>query len=123
VLGAFARVLLTFREVRLLDRTRRQDRVDELTGLPNRRTFYSAITGRLGATPTQPMAVLMVDLDRFKEVNDFLGHGYGDELSWPRGCPAFSPRVRRWPGSEGTSSGPHWPPGTRTPRAGNGPAG
>ncbi len=48
---------------------------DALTGLPNRRLF----TERLAAAPG-PVAVLLLDLDGFKEVNDTLGHGTGDGL-------------------------------------------
>ncbi|GAA3253896.1 hypothetical protein GCM10010532_102630 [Dactylosporangium siamense] len=51
---------------------------DPLTGLPNRSLF---ITRTAEAIDTQVTAsVLMLDLDRFKEVNDTLGHHYGDEL-------------------------------------------
>jgi diguanylate cyclase (GGDEF)-like protein len=51
---------------------------DALTGLPNRTLF----TDRLGETLAagRPLAVMMLDLDRFKEVNDTLGHHFGDEL-------------------------------------------
>ena len=80
VTGAFVRLSLTFREVRALAGAGRNALVDELTGLPNRRAFFSAIRKQLAAAPGRPMAVLMVDLDRFKEVNDSLGPGYGDEL-------------------------------------------
>jgi diguanylate cyclase (GGDEF)-like protein len=55
---------------------------DTLTGLPNRVNFVklveSAIAGRDGAP--QPCAVLMLDLDRFKQVNDVLGQAFGDRV-------------------------------------------
>jgi diguanylate cyclase len=57
------------------DRARRQAGTDDLTGLANRRTF----TARLAAT-AGTRAVLLLDLDRFKEVNDQHGHAVGDEL-------------------------------------------
>jgi diguanylate cyclase (GGDEF)-like protein len=55
---------------------------DPLTGLPNRRAFYDALTDRLqrGAQGGVRAALILVDLDDFKNVNDTLGHGAGDEL-------------------------------------------
>jgi diguanylate cyclase (GGDEF)-like protein/PAS domain S-box-containing protein len=50
---------------------------DSLTGLPNRRAFELAL-GRVLAGPAQPIALLQLDLDRFKWVNDTLGHPCGD---------------------------------------------
>ncbi|MER7277202.1 bifunctional diguanylate cyclase/phosphodiesterase [Dactylosporangium sp. NPDC000244] len=52
---------------------------DALTGLPNRILFNRRADAAL-ADPDAPVAVLMLDLDRFKEVNDTLGHQYGDDL-------------------------------------------
>ncbi len=51
-------------------------RRDPLTGLPNRR----ALEERLAALPVHGAAVLFVDLDRFKVINDTLGHHAGDEV-------------------------------------------
>jgi len=53
---------------------------DDLTGLANRLEFADEIAARLAASPDDPLAVLLIDLDRFKEINDTLGHGAGDEL-------------------------------------------
>jgi diguanylate cyclase (GGDEF)-like protein len=55
---------------------------DHLTGLPNRSLFRTRIGAALGGAspPAQPVAVAIVDLDRFKEVNDTLGHQSGDEV-------------------------------------------
>jgi diguanylate cyclase (GGDEF)-like protein len=55
---------------------------DPLTGLPNRRAFYDALTERLqrGPPACARAALILVDLDDFKNVNDTLGHGAGDEL-------------------------------------------
>jgi diguanylate cyclase (GGDEF)-like protein len=49
---------------------------DALTGLPNRRLFGEVADRRLASGG----AVVLIDLDRFKEVNDTLGHEVGDEL-------------------------------------------
>lgn len=63
-------------------RVARQSRVDELTGLANRRTLNERLTATLAAfrASQRSCALMMIDLDRFKQVNDTMGHPAGDEL-------------------------------------------
>ncbi|CAN5760635.1 cyclic Di-GMP phosphodiesterase RmdB [soil metagenome] len=81
LLATMARAALTFREVRALADSRRQALTDELTGLANRRSFSERVTVELAnRTGSGSAAILLIDLDRFKEINDTLGHHVGDEL-------------------------------------------
>ncbi|HEV8691740.1 MAG TPA: EAL domain-containing protein [Ideonella sp.] len=61
---------------------RRIAMVDQLTGLPNRRLFRELFEHALAVAKRsqQPMALMFIDLDRFKHINDTLGHPAGDEL-------------------------------------------
>lgn len=55
---------------------------DPLTGLPNRLLFGEQLTDRLAQSDStgRPIAVMFLDLDHFKHVNDSLGHNVGDHL-------------------------------------------
>lgn len=64
------------REEELADRAHR----DPLTGLLNRAGLHAGLPRLLAATGDSPITVTMIDLDGFKQVNDELGHGRGDEL-------------------------------------------
>ncbi|PRY14495.1 putative bifunctional diguanylate cyclase/phosphodiesterase [Kineococcus rhizosphaerae] len=78
VAGSAVRLVRLVRDLADHDRARRQATTDDLTGLANRREFM----GRLAAETARrhPLGVLLLDLDRFKEVNDQHGHAVGDEL-------------------------------------------
>lgn len=55
---------------------------DSLTGLPNRRSFEKFLEHHVGAAERfgEALAVLVLDLDHFKAVNDTYGHSWGDEV-------------------------------------------
>ena len=61
---------------------RRLAMVDQLTNLPNRRLFRELFDHALAVArrSQHPMALMFIDLDRFKHINDTLGHPAGDEL-------------------------------------------
>ena len=71
---------------------RRQVFHDPLTGLPNRLLFLENVQAALAASfaAGAAVAVLFIDLDRFKVINDSLGHHAGDDL-----LRAVAPRLRR----------------------------
>ena len=79
-LAAAVRAVLTFHEIRDLPEARRQARTGELTGLANRRALYDRCDQLLAEPRGDPMALLLLDLDGFKEINDSLGHHAGDQL-------------------------------------------
>ncbi|MBX3287008.1 MAG: bifunctional diguanylate cyclase/phosphodiesterase [Actinobacteria bacterium] len=75
----FLRFTLTLRQVRLLAESRREARTDDLTGLANRRLILEQLAAGF-ASGDGAVGLIVMDLDRFKEINDSLGHSAGDEL-------------------------------------------
>ena len=78
--------VITFRDITDLTRKtielEKRAQFDELTGLPNRSVFNEHLSRAIGRAERKAaaLAVLFIDLDRFKSVNDTLGHDIGDEL-------------------------------------------
>ncbi len=84
--GATTGVLASVRDVTAMKRAERElahrAMHDEVTGLPNRRLFMDRLRQSLLRLHRRPgaLAVLFVDLDRFKQVNDEFGHDQGDAV-------------------------------------------
>jgi diguanylate cyclase (GGDEF)-like protein len=71
---------VALRSTRLVQKLGYDATHDSLTGLANRRGLYTDGQARLAKTPGRRQALLLLDLDKFKEVNDSLGHHAGDQL-------------------------------------------
>ncbi len=85
--GSLAGVVIAFRDIAQQlayeEQIARNAFVEPLTGLPNRRVFMDRLTMALRVANLRPdsqCAVLFIDLDRFRLINDGLGHENGDEV-------------------------------------------
>jgi diguanylate cyclase len=65
-----------------LNKAEQRANTDTLTGLPNRRAFDEFLrVSQISAMETgEPLSVLLIDIDRFKQFNDNFGHGVGDQV-------------------------------------------
>jgi diguanylate cyclase len=83
LLAVVLRMGLSVRELRAHTQERhRQSRTDQLTGLGNRRRLTDTLDPIFTSAPSArpSLAFLFIDLNRFKQVNDFFGHPAGDEI-------------------------------------------
>jgi len=77
---ATARVSIAIRSAQAFRVINELATTDELTGLANRRRLYQAVDDLVSTHPADSHALMLLDLNSFKEVNDTLGHPVGDAL-------------------------------------------
>jgi diguanylate cyclase len=77
---ASVRASLVLRRSLLVTAAARDAVTDELTGLANRRLLLARLDAALAGADPAPHALVLLDLNSFKEINDTLGHPVGDEL-------------------------------------------
>ncbi len=79
---AFAFLLLSMTKERTELRYKTDASIDPLTGLANRRAFMSDVETAIAirSSRSEPVAVLLADLDHFKKINDVFGHAIGDRV-------------------------------------------
>ena len=74
-----ASVSAAYDKAQMFDQLTELANLDGLTGLLNRRAFEERVTRRLSQSRQDSCALIFIDLDNFKEVNDSLGHQAGDD--------------------------------------------
>jgi diguanylate cyclase (GGDEF)-like protein len=77
-----ARVRVALRTKQVIDLLQERARIDAVTGLNNRAAMDDALIAATSAFQRtgHPVALLMIDLDHFKKINDTYGHGVGDDV-------------------------------------------
>ena len=77
-----SRLRVALRTKQMIDLLKERARLDALTGLANRAAFDDALAAAMSERERlgHPFALLMLDVDRFKQINDRHGHAVGDEL-------------------------------------------
>jgi diguanylate cyclase (GGDEF)-like protein len=81
LVAVMGRSLLYFRALRGLTKSReREAMTDELTGLGNRRYLMNMLDGFFARGQADHLALLLIDLNHFKEINDSFGHQVGDSI-------------------------------------------
>jgi diguanylate cyclase (GGDEF)-like protein len=96
---------VSIQNARLIERLAAIARTDPLTGLANRRAFEQELEERLTLVRGEPFAVIMLDVDGLKQVNDARGHAAGDAVL-KRVASVLSAHLRqddlvtRWGGDE-----------------------
>ncbi|WP_375504315.1 putative bifunctional diguanylate cyclase/phosphodiesterase [uncultured Jatrophihabitans sp.] len=91
--AAGGRMLVAVRDAQRAAQAAALSLSDDLTGLPNRRAVYDRLDQRMSTDG--PLALMLMDLDGFKDINDTLGHSAGDAVlrELAARCRAFPPGV------------------------------
>jgi diguanylate cyclase (GGDEF)-like protein/PAS domain S-box-containing protein len=71
---------LLIEQITVQERLEQQALTDPLTGVANRRAFIQELNSLTGSPETRSAALLLVELDNFKSINDRYGHLFGDEM-------------------------------------------
>jgi len=77
-----SQVSITLHNIYMYDRMKELAFIDELTGIYNRRFFYSATKKEIDSSIRykKDLSIILIDIDHYKEVNDHFGHIAGDKV-------------------------------------------